>query len=136
MYLERIGHAQQHRYRNLSALLEGMLAGHQYFGLDDGHEPGFLAQRGVPCQSVRVGVDTCASRNAGSNSDDGAPLSKTRADLTIRLQPRAQAVEAFWFLFSPPCAARSYFYAGNDAAVEADLGKRYALVRLLRIVSS
>jgi hypothetical protein len=41
-----------------------MLAVHEHFRLDDGDQPGFLAQHGIARQRLRVGLDSAPSGDA------------------------------------------------------------------------
>src|SRR3546814_11261597 len=63
--------------------------------LDDRHDAGFLAQRRITGQRMRVGLDAIVTRNAIADRDDGAPLREARTGFAILHEPFAQAVEAF-----------------------------------------
>jgi hypothetical protein len=64
--------------RHLAALLQRVLTVHQHFGLDDGDQPGFLAQCGVPGQSLRTGLDASSTRNLAAQRDHRPQLGKAR----------------------------------------------------------
>ena len=108
-----------------------MFPGHQHFRLDDGDEPDLLTQGGVPGQGVRVGIDTGAGRNAGTDSDDRAPFGKARAHLEILLQTDAQSVKTFSYFLSGVAGqilgTGVHFYAGNDAGIDDDPYKGNAI---------
>jgi hypothetical protein len=53
-----------------------MLAFHEHFRLDDGNQPGILAQRGIASRGLRVGLDATPAGNAIANGNDRAPLGK------------------------------------------------------------
>src|SRR3546814_10977873 len=61
--------------------------------LDDRHDAGFLAQRRITGQRMRVGLDAIVTRNAIADRDDGAPLREARPGFAILHEPFAQAVE-------------------------------------------
>ena len=44
-------------FRHLHAGVDVVAAFHQYFGLDDGHQAAFLAERGITCERMGIGMD-------------------------------------------------------------------------------
>src|SRR3954466_8170854 len=72
-----------------------MVAVHQHLRLDDRHEAGFLRQRRVARERVRVRPEAVLARNALADRDDAAPLREPRTELAVLVQPGAQAVEPF-----------------------------------------
>ena len=72
--------------RHLAAPLQSMIAVHEHFRLDDGNQSGFLAQRGVAGQRVRVGLDATPAGNAIADGNHRPPLGKTRAHLKVFLR--------------------------------------------------
>ena len=73
----------------------GVRAVHQHLRLDDRHDAGFLAQRRIAGERVRVGLDAVPRRQAVGDGDDGAPLGEAGAELVVLGQALAQAVEPF-----------------------------------------
>ena len=51
--VQMVEHRSQYVLRYLAAPLQGMLAGHQDFRLDDGNQSGFLAQCGIASQRLQ-----------------------------------------------------------------------------------
>ncbi len=117
-----------------------MLAIHQHFRLDDGNESGFLAQRGVASQRVRVGLEATAAGNVFADGDHRAPLGKTRAHLKIFRQTFAQSVQTFGDFFAGMSGhvfrASVHFDAGNDARIGEGFDKGRAVFLCWRMVSS
>ncbi len=72
--------------RHLAALLQRVLTVHQHFGLDDGDQPGFLAQCGVPGQSLRTGLD--ASSTSESRRPARSPPATWQSARTFGRSPR------------------------------------------------
>src|SRR3954467_3664413 len=72
-----------------------MVAVHQHLRLDDRHEAGFLRQRRVARERVRVRPEAVLARNALADRDDAAPLREPRTELAVLVEPGAQAVEPF-----------------------------------------
>ena len=72
-----------------------MLAVHEHFRLDDGDQSGFLAQRGIASQGLRVGLDATPAGNAVAHGNHRAPLGKTGAHLRVFGQAVAQSVQTF-----------------------------------------
>ena len=112
-----------------------MRAVHQHFRLDNGNQSGFLAQRGVARQRVRVGLDATAAGNVIADGNHRPPLGKTRAHLKIFLEPVAQAVQTFGDFFAgmsgQVLCSGIYFDAGNDSRIGEDFEKRSAVLFLL-----
>ena len=103
-----------------------------HFGLDDGDQSGFLAQRGIASQRLRIGLDAAAAGNAIADGDHRPPLGKARAHLRIFLEAVAQSVEPFgYFLSEVSChvlGASIDLYAGYDAGIGNGLDKRSAML--------
>ena len=107
---------------HLGAPLQGVLAVHEHFRLDDGDQSGFLAQRGVARQRLRVGLDAAPAGNAVAHGNHRAPLGKTGAHLRVLSQAVAQSVQTFGYLLSGMtghvlCAGVN-FDAGNDSRID------------------
>ena len=62
--------------RYLAAPVERMLAVHEHFRLDDGNQSGFLAQRGIASQRLRVGLDATPAGNAIATAITARHLAK------------------------------------------------------------
>ena len=92
---QRVERRLEHASGRDPRLLDGVLAVHEHFGLDDGHDAGFLAERGVPRERVRVDVDAVVARQALADGVGRAPLRETRAELVVLGQSLAKAVEPF-----------------------------------------
>ena len=109
-----------------------MLAVHQHFRLDDGDQSGFLAQCGVPGQSLRIGLDASSAGNSSAEGDHRPPLGKARAHSGIFLEAVAQSVETFGYFLSRVTrhvlGAGIDLYAGYDAGVGNGLDKRSAIL--------
>jgi hypothetical protein len=112
-----------------------MIAVHEHFRFDDGNQSGFLAQRGVARQRVRVGLDATLAGNAIADGNHRAPLGKTRAHLKVFLEAVAQSVQTFGDFFAgmsgQVLGSGIHFDAGNDARVSEDFEKRRAVFLLL-----
>jgi hypothetical protein len=67
---------------------------HQHLRLDDRHDAGLLAERGVAGERVGVGVDAVLRRDRRPDVDHRAPLGEARAEFVVFGEPLAQAVEA------------------------------------------
>ena len=75
-----------------------MIAGlsvHQHLRLDDRHDAGFLAKRGVAGERLGVLLDGAPGRQIVGDRDDAAPFGEAGAELVVFGEPLAQAVEAF-----------------------------------------
>ena len=68
---------------------------HQHFGLDDRHDVGFLTQRGIARQRMRIDMDRVVGRRIVANRDDGAPLGETRTGRLVFFQALAQTIQTF-----------------------------------------
>ena len=118
-----------------------MAAVHQHFGLDDGHQARFLAQRGVARERMGVGGDAASAGPAGSavaaspvfeaDADHAAPLGKAGAHVAVRVQALAQPVQAFGdFLAGVPRQVLGTdvdLDADEDARVCEDFGEWHAI---------
>jgi hypothetical protein len=71
------------------------LAIHQHFRLDDRHDTGLLAKRGIARQCLCVLLDSTPGRDTVGNTDHAAPFGKARTKLVIFAKPFAQSVETF-----------------------------------------
>ncbi len=81
--------------RDFAAPLQRMLAVHEHFRFDDGDQSGFLAQRGIAGQRLRVRLDATPAGNAIAHGHHRAPFGKTGAQLRVFSQPVAQSVQTF-----------------------------------------
>ena len=108
-----------------------MIAVHEHFRLDDGDESGFLAQRGIAGQGMRVGLDATPAGNAIAQGDHRAPFGETGTHLEILLQAITQPVQTFGDLLSGMTrqilCADVDLDAGNDARIGEDLDKGRAV---------
>ena len=93
MARQLLKHFSQHRSRDFFAPFNGVRAIHQHLGFDDGDNVLFLTQRGIACQTLRVGLNGVGGREPGANIDDAAPLREARAQLVVVGQALAQAIE-------------------------------------------
>ena len=120
---------------HLAAPLQGMIAVHEHFRFDDGNQTGFLAQRGVARQRVRVGLDATAARNIIPDNEHRAPLGKTRTQLKIFRKAVTQAVQTFGDFFAGMSGqilgTGIHFDAGNDSRIGEDFNKGGAVFLLL-----
>ena len=71
MQAERAEHDVLGRLGYAGAAFERMAAVHQHLGLDDGHQPGLLRQRGEAGERLGVGVDATPAGDAVADGDDG-----------------------------------------------------------------
>ena len=67
----------QGSFRHLGAALHGVVAVHQHFGLDDRHQAGLLAERGIESEDEGIGLEASLAGNAVADGDDGAPLGES-----------------------------------------------------------
>ena len=72
----------QRRLGDIKAVVEAVAAVHQYLGLDDGHQSGLLAQRGVTCQCVGVGIQAGLRGRVVGDGDYRPPLGEARAQVS------------------------------------------------------
>ena len=79
--------------RDLVAGVDVVVAVHEDLRLDDGHQPGLLAQRRKSGQRVGVRLDAATGRYAVSYGDDRPPLGELRAKVGVLREPVAQTVE-------------------------------------------
>ena len=77
------------------ATLDAVGTVHQHFRLDDRHDVGFLTQRCVTSERMRVRFDGKAGRNVLRDVDDCTPFCEARAELVVLRQAVAQTVETF-----------------------------------------
>ena len=78
----------------LAAALDVVVAVHQHFRLDDRHDVGRLAERGVAGQRVGVGLDGALLGMPSADVDHRAPLGEAGALVVILRQALGQPVEA------------------------------------------
>ena len=84
-----------------AALLQGMFAVREDFRLDDGNQPGFLAQRGVAGRSLRVDLDAPSAGNATADNNHRAPFGEAGSHLNASFRRlRNPSRPAFSDLFS------------------------------------
>jgi hypothetical protein len=93
LLVQRIEHRLQHVAGDRLAALDGVIAVHQHFRLDNGHEPLFLAERGVAGKRVGVGGDAHPARVLVGDPQHRAPLGEPGAEPAVGGQPLAQAIE-------------------------------------------
>src|SRR5207253_3842854 len=79
----------------LPALRDRVRAVLQYLRLDDRNDVGFLAERCVPGERVRVRPDAVLARLAGGDRVGSAPLREAGAEPAVLVEPLSQPVEAF-----------------------------------------
>ncbi len=119
----------------LAATLQGMLAVHEHFRLDDGDESGFLAQRGIASQRIRVGLDAASAGNAIAQGKHRAPLGKAGTHLKILLEADTQSVQTLGDFLSRVTGhvlgTDVNLDAGNDSRIDDDFDKGSAVFRLL-----
>ena len=89
---------------------------HQHFRLDDRHQPGFLAQRGIARQRMGIRIDAGTRRNLGTDRDHGAPLAEFRTQFDIFGQALAQTIQTLGDLLA--------FEAGHVLGTRVDLDPR------------
>ena len=91
------------RFGDIKAGVQIMVTVHQYFGFNNWHNAGFLTQRGVARQGVRVGFNAGPRRQVFSNRDDRTPLGELGPQLGVLGQTLTQSIEAFGdqFAFKP-----------------------------------
>src|SRR5207244_9012776 len=77
----------------LPALRDRVRAVLQHLRLDDRNDVGFLAERRVPGERVRVRPDAVLARLVGGDRVGRAPLREARAELAVLLEPPAKPVE-------------------------------------------
>ena len=100
-----------------------------------GDESGFLAQRGVASQCLRVGLDAASAGNAIADGNHGAPLGKTGTHLRIFRQTVAQSVQTFGDFLSGMTghvlSASIQLDARNDPRIGEDFEEGSAIFFLL-----
>ena len=112
-----------------------MIAVHEHFRLDNRNQAGFLAQRGIARQRMRVGLNATPAGNALADGNHRPPLGKTRAHLKVFRQTFAQSVQPFGDFLSGKtsqvfCSSIN-FDSGNDARIGENFYKRRAVLLLL-----
>ena len=121
--------------RDVVAGLDRVVAVHQHLGLDDRHEPGLLAERGVARERVRVRVEAGIGRDAVADRDHRAPLREAGAELVVLLEPLAQPVESLGHRLAgverQRLRARVDLDPRHDALRGEQLGERRAVVGAL-----
>ena len=120
---------------DLAAYIHSVNALHQHLRLDDGDQPGLLAQRSIARQRVGVGVDASATGRPLADGEHRTPLGEARAHLRIFNETCAQPVQALSDLLSRKCRHRLCpgidLDAGNDSSVHQGFGERRGLIRPL-----
>ena len=133
---QRGKHCGERRLGRFVAAFDRVVAVEQDLGLDDGNDRGFLAQRRVASQGMRISIEAGVAGNTGTDGNDRAPLGETSAELEIFLQPASQTVQPLGDFFSRrKCKiVRTFvhFDAGDDTFAREKLRKR--LVSHLSIV--
>src|SRR6185369_1132306 len=112
-----------------------MVSIHQYFGLYDGDEIGFLTEGGVERKNCGVCLNTAGAWDPVANGDYSSPFGKARAHFAVFVQPVAKSVKAFGELFAGMSGhlfrARVDLDAGNDAGIGQSFCKERAVFLLL-----
>src|SRR5450759_843664 len=125
----------QNFLRYLEALRQSMVALQEHFRLDDGNQSGFLAQRSITSQCLRISLDATPAGNACVQSNHRTPLGKTGAHLKVFSQAVAQSVQTFGdFLSGMAChvlCTGVNFDAGNNSGIGDDFDKGSAICLLL-----
>jgi hypothetical protein len=85
---------RQHRLAHLVAAFHGVIAVDQHFGLDDRHDVLLLADRRVPREHLRVGLDAERRGIAIGDAVHLAPLREARPLLAVAGEPLGEAVQA------------------------------------------
>ena len=121
--------------RHLAATLQGMLAVHEHFRLDDGDQSGFLAQRGIAGQRLRVGLDAASAGNAIAQGEHRAPLGETGTHLKVLLESKTQSVQTLGDFLSGMTGhvlgTDVNLDAGDDPRIGDDLDEGSAIFLLL-----
>ena len=125
----------QHPFGHALASRDIMAAVHQHLGLDDRHDVGLLAKRGVAGERMGVRQDAGIARLVLADVDDGAPFRETRAERVIPFQPAGEAVEPLGDGLARAERQRLRpgidLDAGNRARILDQLDERRAVLRLL-----
>jgi len=79
---------------HLTAATQRMRAVHEHFRLDDGDHAGFLAERRITGQRVRVGRDAPTARKAVAQDNHRAPLGESGTHSRILDEAFAQPIQA------------------------------------------
>src|SRR4051812_46506691 len=115
--------------------LGAVLSIEQDLGLDHGNDGGFLADRGIARQAVRVGIEARVGGDVVADGDHGAPLRETASEVEVLLHALLEAVQTLGHLFF--CGERKVgeplidLDARNDSLLREILGKRRAVACLL-----
>ena len=112
-----------------------MIAIHQHFRFDDGNQSGFLAQRRVAGQRVRVGLEATTGGKSLADGEHRAPFGETCAHLGIFRETFAQSVQTFGDFLSGMTGqilcAGIHFDARNDPGIGENTGKKNTVSILL-----
>ena len=104
---------------------------HYHFRLDDRHNIGFLAQRGIPGKCVRIRTQAICRRNTVADIDYSTPLRKFRTQLVVLVESLAQAIQTFGDCFAwesgEAFSALVNFDASDHAQIIKILGERHAI---------
>ena len=127
-------------FRDLAAALQSMTAIHQHFWFDDGNQSGFLAQRRIAGQRVRVCLDAISAGNTLADGGHCAPLGEACAHLGMFREALAQSVQTFGDLLSGVTGqilrARINFDARNYSSISENTGEKTPFPSCWRMVSS
>ena len=129
--VERVEHGIQRPFGDLFTALDGVIAVHQHFGFNDGHEARFLANRGVARERVGIGGDTRGAGNFGADGYHRSPLGEFCAELGVFGAALWQIVEAFGDQFAGTqrkvFRARIDLDAGQYAVFVQEINERGAV---------
>ncbi len=121
--------------RHVVAALDRVVGVHQYLGLDDRDDPGFLAQGRVAGECVRVGPDARDRGDAVADRDHRAPLGEARAEGAVLVESAPKPVEALRDLLAwvagPIVRPGVHLDPGDRALRGEHLRKRRAVVGCL-----
>ena len=109
---------------HLGATLHGVVTVHQHFGLDDGHQAGFLAERGIESQDQGVGLEASLAGDAVADGDHGSPLGKAGTQFHVLGEALAQPVQTLRDLFVRMCRHRLGSGIDLDPRDNADFFER------------
>ena len=125
----------QNLFCDLEAALQGVIAVHENFRLDNGHQSSFLAQCGIARQGLCVGRNAASAGNAVANGNHGTPLGEACAHAGVFSQPFAQSIQTFGNFFAGKprqiLGAQVDLDSRNNPRFHEGRGKRSAIFRLL-----
>ena len=93
---------------------------HQHLGLDNGHQPRFLAQRRIAGQRMGVGVLAILAGDGVAYGDHRPPFGEARTQRVIFVQSVAQAVQPLGDLLARRAGQRM----GAGVHLDAGYGAR------------